>query len=330
MTELRGSETLPDPIAEAAQDWFLRLASGAATEADLAGFRAWRDADPRHADAFEEVRDLWNDIDALEPAFAPGKEPGTANRADVQTRRPTTQGRRVVVWGGLVAACLAFLAVFLTDLSILLKADHSTGAGEQAEVRLPDGSTAYLNTDSALALSYSESGRQVVLLRGEAFFEVARDAARPFAVQALEGRTTAVGTAFAVRLRADTAVVTVTEGRVRVVAPSAAASGETLAAGQQVAYREGASPGRVGTVDAIRATAWRQGAIVIDNRPLAEAIAEIDRYRPGRILLLRDTSQLSPITARLSVASLDSGLRALAATHGLKVTQVTDYLVILR
>ena len=77
-------------------------------------------------------------------------------------------------------------------------------------------------------------------------------------------------------------------------------------------------------------TAWRDGVVAVEGLAFERALAEIDRYRPGRILLWTDGSALEPVTLRLSIAALDEGLDALAATHGLTVTRVTDYLVILR
>ena len=347
MNETTDRETSPGAIEEAAQDWFLRLASGAATAADLADFKAWCEADPRHEVAYEEVRDLWNDIDGLRPAFAPDDEVEAEAPADPHRRREQAGGgetqktaaftpRRVLA-GGLLAACLALLSLFLDDIAVLLKADHATGVGEQAEVRLPDGTLVHLNSDTAIALAYGGDRRQVSLLRGEALFEVAKDPARPFAVRAREGQATAVGTAFAVRDLAGTATVTVIEGRVRVLAPAgpdgvvpASDTGQLLLAGQQIAYAEGAAPGAVAKVDTARETAWRAGSIVIDGLPLDQAIAEIERYRPGKILLLADSSQFDRVTARLSLQAIDSGLAALAANHGLAMTPVTDYLIILR
>jgi transmembrane sensor len=78
------------------------------------------------------------------------------------------------------------------------------------------------------------------------------------------------------------------------------------------------------------AVAWRQDAIVIRDRRFAEALAEIGRYRAGRIMLLGDASPCGQVTARLALSDLDGGIDALAATSGLSVTRVTGYLMIVR
>lgn len=341
----RAASEEPDPIDAAAQTWFWLLSSGNATAADRADFAAWQDADPRHRAAYEELCRLWADIDELREAFAappgPTSLPGGRSRpAALRAGGFTSRlARRGALWGG-VAAALTIAAVFAApQLSLRYQADHLTAVGEQARVVLPDGSLAWLNTATALAVDYGKERRTVTLLRGEAQFEVAEDAERPFDVLAQAGRATALGTVFAVRDLGSGATVTVAEGLVEVVspAPRAPRSGEArsggrvlLSAGRQVDYREGEGPGEVRTVSAAATTAWRDGVVAVEGLAFERALAEIDRYRPGRILLWADAGALEPVTARLSLAALDEGLDALAATHGLSVTRVTDYLVILR
>ncbi|WP_422367447.1 FecR family protein [Pelagibius sp.] len=337
-------------IDEAAQDWFFTLAESTVTEDDHARFTAWRDADPRHAAAYDELCAVWDDIDSLRDAFAPPSaradqvqdhaSPRPHHRFPGHTTRHTRMrlGRRQPLWGGLVAACVVLAVVAAPEVTTRLAADHRTGVGEQARVALPDGSVAWLNTDTAIAVDYDGSDRRIALLRGEAQFEVARDPERPFAVTAHGGRSTAIGTIFAVREQGvEATTVIVSEGRVEVVspadktdaAPADPAARAVLSAGEQVAYRESATLGPVHPAPA-KALAWRDGVIVIENLPLAEALAEIDRYHPGRIVLLADTERLEPVTARLSTGAIDRGLDTLAATQNLRVTRVTDYLVLIR
>ncbi|MAO54653.1 MAG: iron dicitrate transport regulator FecR [Rhodospirillaceae bacterium] len=319
-----GGDAHPDAIDDAAQDWFLRLREPGATEADRRAFDTWYAADPRHAHVYDEIVALWRDIAPLDPALADGRRtPANDNRA-----------RRFVL-GGLIAACLALFAVGAAwDLPIRLQADNLTAVGEQREVTLPDGSVAFLNTDTAIAVDFSGPGRRVTLLKGEALFKVAKNTARPFDVEAVDGRARAVGTAYAVRDLGDRAQVTVTEGTVRVTSPIGEdlESAVTLTAGDRVTYRRGGAPETIerSPTGETSALAWQRGMIVLDGTRLDDALAEIGRYRPGKILLLADPAKVQPVTARLAISALDGGIRALAATHGLTVTQVTDFLMIVR
>ena len=334
-------------IDETAQDWFLLLTSGEPNDLDRDRFAAWYEADPRHRAAYDELTELWTGIDDLRDAFAPpghsktsyrrrnrsanntGSQQPLPPRRAFNTRRKRWRPLRIA----MAVACLALLVVAIPHLTMTLRADYRTGVGEQARIDLPDGSIAWLNTDSAIAVDYSAANRQIRLLHGEAQFDVAKKPDRPFAVLANQGRSVALGTVYAVREDDDGAVVTVTEGKVEVSAPVGNGNrngNAMLHAGQQVQYGAGVWPERIRHVDANAALAWRQGFVVIKNQPLSAALAEIDRYRTGRILLLADESRLEPVSARLAIETLDDGLAALAATQGLTMTRVTEYLVLLR
>lgn len=341
MTEQGDPDLTSDAIVDAAQDWFLRVSAGDLSPADQRLFDQWHDADPRHRVAYEEIRRLWSQLDPLEPAFAP-RSPRNVGRAlaPPPSHRSWLAGWRLAVTSAGVAVAgmmLFLLAPEAARLPTRLMADHSTAVGEQRIVELPDGSAAYLNTDSAIDVAYSAGKRSVVLLRGEALFEVRKDVTRPFDVLASDGKATAVGTVFVVRKDSGGAVVTVTEGLVRVTSPDADGSSSAapessvlVSAGESASYRQGTAPHRLGPVEVETATAWQRGAISIRNRSLAEALAEIGRYHRGRIVLIGDTAQQGQVTARLSLGDLDGGIDALVATQGLSVTRVTPWLMLVR
>ena len=306
--------------AQDARDWVILLASGDVEARQLAAFRTWLAASPGNRAAFETERQLWTDLGAL----------GAADTV-VPLTRPSERRRRAPVWRavavGLMAACLALIAVFAEDVRLTWLADYATAQGEQRQLRLPDGSIAYLNTDTALAVDFSTSVRSIELLRGEALFEVAKKPARPFRVLAGGGSAEALGTAFIVRTGDDGARVTVTEGTVGV---RSSRDGDlvTVSAGQSVAYRAGDAPAPVRGADIAAATAWRNGEIRIDGQPLDVAIAELDRYRPGRIVLLGRHSYRD-VGGVFDMDDIDSAAAGLAATHGLTVLEITPYLMVM-
>ncbi|MFY4728861.1 FecR family protein [Nitrospira sp. BLG_2] len=236
-------------------------------------------------------------------------------------------GRYALV-GGLVAACLAVVVLY-QDIRTVLFADHYTAVGCQQVVTLPDGGVAYLNTETAIAVDYSERERRIHLLRGEALFEVVSNPARPFRVLAQEGTTQAVGTAFVVRAENKQTRVTVVEGTVGVVAGADAHARPPMLVqkDQQTVYRSGEAPQHVRPANGASAKAWSKGIIVIEGQPFAHAMAEIDRYRPGRIIVLADRSRTKPVSGRFALQNLDDAIAALTKIQGLRVMQVTDYLV---
>ncbi len=318
MTTTQDKQFGSEPPARDARDWVILLASGDVDEGQLANFRAWLAGSPQHRVAFEAERRLWADLGALDAAET--VVPFPAGR--IPRRR---LWRSVAV--GLVAACLALVAVFAEDTRVSWLADAATAQGEQRAVKLPDGSTAYLNTDTALAVDFSGSVRSVELLRGEALFEVAKNPARPFRVLSRGGTSEALGTAFIVRAGDNGTHITVTEG---VVGVTSGRDGNlvTVSAGQSVDYRDGEAPTPPHAADLAAATAWRKGEIRIDGQPLDVAIAELDRYRPGRIVLLGDR-RYRDVGGVFAIDDINSAAEGLAATHGLTVLEITPFLKVL-
>jgi transmembrane sensor len=315
-----------------AREMILRLASGDITDQEMTALRNWIEADRKNRAAFEAERAGWRMLAPLRAelagAIGPSLEPVTRPNV-IQLRRRA----RWVAAGAALAACLTVF-VSATDIITRLRADHITAIGEVAEFRLPDGSFAVLNTESAISVHFEGAERGIDLLRGEAWFRVRKDASRPFRVHSREGVAEAVGTAFGVRSGDDQVTVSVTEGVVAVRSPEAANTSEPSAvkvtAGYQTFYAPGHGPGDPSAFDATAALAWRRHHIVIDDRPLSEAIGEINRYRRGRIILMDAAHGDAHVSGVFSVDELDHGLEGLAATQGLSVTRVTPYLVFLR
>jgi transmembrane sensor len=316
-------------IAEQARAWVVRLASGEVSEDELAALKAWLGRSALHLSAFEAERAFWQRLDPLQDTF---------ERLEAAERGPRPAAprplRRHLVRGGLaaavaLAACLLLL-VFDPELSTALRADYSSGSAAIRSVTLPDGSRVTLDRNSAIALDFSAGLRRVALLQGEAYFEVMPDVARPFQVLAAGGVSEAVGTAYAVRLRDAGVRVAVTEGRVAVTAEAAPGVTRDLLAGQALRYSDSGPPGEATALDRARALAWRQGRVVLVERPLAAALAELERYHPGRILLLEGDRPAAPVSGVIDLDRLDEGIAALAATHGLTVHRLTPYLTVLR
>ncbi|WP_026872777.1 FecR family protein [Inquilinus limosus] len=322
----RNAQETDGRIAKDARDWVVRLASGTATEEDLAAFRAWRAASPEHERAFARERAFWRQLQALSPEAPPLAAPRPGRKGI---------GRRAVLAGGAALAAGAAGIVAAPRLALLWRADHRTGVGEQARVSLPDGSTVLLNTDSAIALGFRPGLRLVTLLQGEALFEAGRDAAAPFRVAALGGNTETGGAAFAVRAIGEDVTVTLAKGRAGVFGPAAAeapfppAGAVDLVAGQQARYREGSAPGRAAPVDLGTALAWRAGRIVFDGKPFGEAVAELGRYVPERIVLADRSRAGEPVGGVFSIGEAQAALSALADTQGLPLRRIPGVVIVI-
>jgi transmembrane sensor len=302
-----------------ARDWVLRLASGDIDEAEMQAFKAWLAEGAGNRAAFDRERRFWHRLGGLD-------------RVSVR-RRPAGAWRGRAAAGLALAACLALFAVLGGGLPGFSAADFETVQGAQDRVVLADGSVMHMNTDTAVRVGFTDGERRVELLRGEALFEVKPDNTRPFRVAAGGGVTEAVGTAFAVRTDGDGATtVTVTEGVVNVTAPiggnNPAGGSVRLVKGQGTVYVPGQAPTAAVATDT--ALAWRRGLIRIDGLPLDAAVAELDRYLPGRIVLLAGSAGMQPVSGVFDMDKVDAAVQGLAATHGLRVTRITRFLTVLR
>ncbi|NMG64004.1 sigma-70 family RNA polymerase sigma factor [Azoarcus indigens] len=182
----------------------------------------------------------------------------------------------------------------------------ATATGRFTERALPDGSRVQLDADSRLELSYYLARRHAVLLRGAAFFAVARDEARPFVVDALDARITVLGTRFAVDVQGGAVAVAVESGRVRV----AAGDGELRELGAGERLRLQAGGGIVASGQAAEAAPWREGWLDFDGVALGEAVARLGRYRAQAVAVAPEAATL-PVLGRVRIAHSEQWLQLL-------------------
>ena len=237
-------------------------------------------------------------------------------------------------WGAALAVSLLLLVglgVWNERIYDRWRADYATAVGEMRSVTLSDGSRVQLNTDTALAVRFSDDRRRIDLYRGEAFFTVARSSDRPFQVDAGGGTALAVGTAFNVRAVDETVTVAVWNGRVEIsLEPGRESFGEavTIDAGLEARYGPG---GEIETRNADLATAadWRQGRLIFADRPLRSVVAELDRYRPGVIVFLNSAIAEARFTGSLSLHDTDQALAAIESALPVEVRRITRWLTVL-
>ncbi len=313
---------------DAAADWHVRRDAGNLDRGEEALFQKWL-MQPGNRDAYDEIAGIWNELARVpRPPLSP-----TARRHDsgadgrrVHAHRPFSIHRRAL---SAAAALMAIvLAGYVLDIPMRLEADVMTATGETRTVTLDDGSSVVLNTASAIAIDYSQDRRRLRLLRGEAVFTVAKDALRPFVVDAAAGEAVARGTVFAVRRESDTATVTVLESRVGVSYPAVSRMTVELSQGDAVDYSQ-RGLGVVRAVDAEAATAWRRGKLIFVDRPLGDVVAEINRYHSGRIQISDMSIGSHLVSGVFDTKNPLGALEVLEKTLGLHTTHLTDLLILL-
>ncbi|WP_271203458.1 FecR family protein [Methylopila jiangsuensis] len=306
------SDARPTPEQRAAADAWLMRRDGDQSARDEAEFDAWLAADPRHPLAFAETERLWSAI-GLPLARAQDR------RAAAHVRwRP---GRMAI--GGMALTAGLALAAIAPGLIADFGADIVTGRGETAERRLPDGSTVRVAADTALDVDFAGATRRVTIRRGEAFFDVISNPARPFVVDGGPARVRVTGTAFNVERADERASVVVARGSVEVSLPDGSAT-EALAPGERVEAEDGRL-GPTETVDLDMELGWMSGRIAFSQQPLGEVVAALQRQTDARIALRGDLSGRL-VSGSFPLSDVDANLDALAAAVGARVLRVTPWL----
>jgi len=312
------------PATVTLHDPDLRLESGsptpeaaASSAQDLAGVQAALTELPEH------IRQalLWNRLEGLTQREIGGRLGVSERMAGKYITRALSHCR---AW--LAAAMLLLMVTGAAQLPWRVwGADQRTHAGEQRTLNLADGSRVILGGDSAINLTLTDNRRQVTLLRGRAYFQVAKDPHRPFLVNAGKARVRVTGTRFEVRKESAEAVrLTVAEGRV-------IASGErrrvTLGAGEQVRWRQGRL-GDTARVDVARTLAWLEGRLVFRDQPLNEILRELAPHHPDRLILLNRRLGERRLSGTFSTADAGSVLSALAQTLPLTVRRLPGVVIV--
>jgi transmembrane sensor len=290
----------PDPVEQTAADWFVRLQGDAALE-DWTAFQAWLEADPAHAAAYDAVEALWVDLedapeaqDAIPVAHVASET--LANNVVPLRGKPARPARRWV-WTGLAtaAAAAAVVVAVLPQLTRPTFTDYTTKRGETREVTLADGSRLTLGGATTLRVRLTRAERDVTLVDGEASFDVAHLENRPFVVAVADHEVRVLGTEFNILSHDDRLAVTVRRGLVQV---SGGQDGAVrLAKGQQLIHDGGAATSVVRSTDPDAAFAWKSGKLIYSETPLAEVVADLNRYVATPI-------RVDPSAARVKVSGV--------------------------
>jgi len=289
-------------MVKTAADWRARQDAGltAVEEQELI---YWLEQDVRHAELFSEMEDTWSLLDRSRQLSLNSLVVLDAPTEDASPISKTANlPRRFWLPLSLVVAASLAIAVWFgqqpDQREIEFSESTTAEIGMLKRVNLPDGSVVRLRPSSAITVNLGKHERHVRLLRGEAHFTVAKDSARPFVVEANGVGVRAVGTAFSVTTTTGSVVVLVNEGKVRVESTQSdahhttllpkGAAGDTplLSAGEKalVQLPKSNAPITTARVERLAATAiesalaWQQRTLAFDAAPLAEIVAEFNRY----------------------------------------------------
>jgi transmembrane sensor len=329
-------------IEATAARWLLKREAAAWTAGDQSELDSWLNESTLHRVAFIRLHAVWQQMARLK-ALGAGVPAGVIPSAgywniggklgDVTAAGDLRRDRRWRYWHGLAAglALSAMVAVYLFFIQIPDASRYSTPVGGLETITLQDGSRITLNTNTTLRVHLGSTARRIDLEAGEAYFVVASDPARPFAVFVTNKHITATGTEFSARRNANELQVIVTHGRVQLTAGGQSHEPTSLELGT-VARTSGSDVlvhhASEGELDGL--LSWRDGFIVFQGTSLNEAVAEFNRYHARKIVIADPSIGAIKISGRFRPANAEAFLWLLQHGFPVSVERRADHIVLRR
>lgn len=301
MTYLRVVESMSRE--EAAAHWVAVMSERNVPDNAARMFEAWM-GDPENAALYADYLALYDD-DSVKAAAHLARQSGAWRRW---------------VWrgAGAVAACAVLAVVAFAPWQQLLQGEpgvrYRTVAGQALSMRLPDGSRMSLSGDTQVSVRFSDGKREVELLRGEAFFDVAHDASRPFLVHSGDVAIRDIGTAFNVdRLPNGGAEVSVMRGLVRV---ENGTQMRDLHAGQCMTTH---GDWLAASCDLSGAPDWLSGWFETDGVPMRRLVMEMNRFSPVEVRIVSASLGDQLVAGRFKVSDTEQVLKGLKLAYKVRV-----------
>lgn len=335
-------------IAVQALEWFVAQRAGELSEAQRERFIDWLRASPEHVREYlaltglgedmrhaagrfdkpvdELVAGAQADIDNVQPLF-PAQESESAEATDIA---PAPR-RRVPVWALAASVIVAVAIASFGAWRLQDRTDYSTAHAEQRSWRMPDGSTVHLNSGSQIKVHFDEQRREVELIKGQALFQVAKDARRPFWVRTGDAAVKAVGTEFDVYRQQGRTLVSVVEGRVAVWRAQETSPGEPVAqvdAGQQARISRESAVVSTQAADVRKTVAWLQRQVVFDHDELGAAVEEFNRYSEVRIRIQAPELSKAEVSGIFSAYDAEAFIRFLEHQPDMQVERTDKEVVV--
>lgn len=309
-----------------ARAWVRVLSMGQPTDESLDAFTQWRAQSRGHMQRWHQATREWEILGRVLHAERPDPEP---EKRGLRAPLPRLSRRGFLGVTIVGATALGAFAIARPPLGLwpswqVLGADFRTATGEQRRIGLVEGAYVELNTQTSLSLRTDADGVRIKLFAGE--IAVDNGHAVPLRIHAGGGSVDVRQGSVELRtLEGGRVVVRAIEGSAQVFHSQREVS---LVAGQQVSYgssgMEAVRRATSGTSDG----AWRRGMVVFQDTPLAEAVAEINRYRPGRVVLMDSALGRQRISGRFRVDALDRAIILIEQLYRARVRRLGDVVIL--
>lgn len=310
-------------LLDRAIDWVALLRSGRATTDDADQLQRWRALSPAHEAAFRQAARLYRNLGAM------GAE---LERQKVRQFIPRAAMTRRALIGGALAASVAGYMVVKPPLEMWpslaeMSADYRTAKGEQLDVALADNVSLKLNTQTSVAVRGSGASPRIELISGEAAITSQRLSAEPLVVIAADGQISSSAGEVNIRCIDGVVLATCIQGSITVTRGGRSVE---LKGGQQISYSAAEPLGAPAPiVDPAILSAWREKLLIFKDKPLATVVSEINRYRPGKIVVTNSDLGQRLVNGTFHTDKLDDFVAQVRQLYAVKVRALPGGVVLL-
>ncbi|MDD2954249.1 MAG: FecR domain-containing protein [Parabacteroides sp.] len=273
------------------EDILIQYIDGRLTEEEAAAVKSWRAASPENEKWLEQVYFTTQVASRLRVMRTVNPDEALSRfKSRIHKKEKRLALRQVL---GVIqrAAAVLFIPVFLLSVYLFIQQDRGnvrmlavrTNPGVISAFDLPDGSKVWLNANSELRYpSDFNADTRTVELTGQGYFEVTKNAHKPFIVKADEDYSVEVlGTSFNVSAYKDESMIetTLVEGSVKLNLLSGGKQmTRMLKPNEKAEYQKDAGKIKVFDVNTEYDTAWKNGEIIFRNHPMNKVLKTLERH----------------------------------------------------
>ena len=326
-------------MLDEATKWFVLMRVDEISDERAKKFCEWIEQNDDHLTAYTEIGGFWDNLSIDQEVNLEKKQDNIVSFKKLSIQKSSEVKASWYSFQNFhsVAASIAALFVIAYFYSGSLFMDHySTDVGEITDIILADGSHLVMNTNSEISVDMQDNQRIVYLTKGEVFFEIAKDAARPFYVETDGGLVKVLGTKFNIRNRGNHSDITVIEGLVSVTdharfeeTSSVSRAKYNLTKDQKFILGDENTKNEIQTVKSSHAVSWRMRQLIYNGETFKELIADLNRYYKKQIRIGDLELNNIKVIATVKIKDQETTLKALAKSYNITIEHVSGDIIYL-
>lgn len=313
----RDSATVSDKILkEQALKWVVTLTSGEANEKKIEECRQWRNKSQQHEQAFQNARKLWltignspqlHSLDTASPdvMFMPDSNSNLVKHVLYTHRYLFVSAFSV----------LCFFTVFLNT-----QPDVKTGYGQIETIDLIDKSRVTLNTNSALDINISSKKREIILDKGEVYFEIAKNNNQNFIIKSDKNTIIVNGSVFNIQKSNDNTTITLVRGNIIVNNTQMPAKKPNTY--QQIIIKKDKTF-LLNEINENNFISWIDGKLQFKNTSIQDILNILKNYDKNIwIISLDQKTKNIRLNTSINIKDIDSWIQGIGSAFGVKVKKI--------